>query len=144
MRVVLDANIFISSLISSQGYPAKILDKWRKREIEVIVSPAIIAEIDRVLGYERLQKKYHRIREEREGLIDDLRNFATIVEPQQTLSAVPGDESDNRYVECAVESGTNYIVTGDPHYWMWGIIKVFVSLHQQHLWPCWTWVIHEI
>jgi putative PIN family toxin of toxin-antitoxin system len=64
MRVVLDANIFISSLISSQGYPAKILDKWRKREIEVIVSPAIIAEIDRVLGYERLQKKYHRIREE--------------------------------------------------------------------------------
>jgi predicted nucleic acid-binding protein len=28
---------------------------------------------------------------------------------------VPDDESDNRYVECAVESSTNYIVTGDHH-----------------------------
>ena len=115
MRVVLDANIFISSLIASRGHPAKIVDKWRNREIEVIVSPAIIGELDRVLGYERLQKKYRRIREEREGLIDDLRNFATIVEPQQKLSAVKADESDNRYIECAVASGTNYIVSGDPH-----------------------------
>lgn len=115
MRVVLDANIFISALISRQGNPAKILDKWKMREIEVVVSPAIIAEIQRVTGYERLQKKYQRIREEREGLVDDLRNFATIVEPQQKLSVVQADESDNRYVECAVESGANYIVTGDPH-----------------------------
>ena len=115
MKVVLDANIFISALISRQGNPALILDKWKKREIEVVVSPAIIAEISRVMGYERLQKKYRRIREERESLIDDLRNIATIVEPQQRLYAVEADESDNRYIECAVESGTNYIVTGDPH-----------------------------
>lgn len=115
MRVVLDANIFISALISRQGNPAKILDKWQKREIEVVVSSAIIAEIDRVMGYERLQKKYPRIQEERAGLIEDLKGFATVVEPQQRLSVVQADESDNRYVECAVESGANYIVTGDPH-----------------------------
>lgn len=115
MRVVLDTNIFISALISRQGSPAKILDKWQKKEIEVVVSSAIIAEIYRVTGYERLQKKYHRIREEREGLIDDLRKFATIVEPQQKLSVVLADESDNRYIECAVDSGANYVVTGDPH-----------------------------
>lgn len=115
MRVVLDTNIFISALISRQGNPAKILDKWQKKEIEVVVSPAIIAEIYQVTGYERLQKKYQRIREEREGLVDELRKFATIVEPQQTLSVVLADESDNRYIECAVESGANYVVTGDPH-----------------------------
>jgi uncharacterized protein len=115
MKVVLDANIFVSALISNQGNPAKILDKWKEREIEVVVSSAIIAEIHRVTGYERLQKKYHRIREEREGLIDDLRGFATLVEPQQKLSVVQADESDNRYLECAVEGGANYVVTGDPH-----------------------------
>jgi putative PIN family toxin of toxin-antitoxin system len=115
MRIVLDANIFISALISSQGNPAKILEKWQKRELEVVVSPAIVAEIERVTGYERLQKKYRRIREEREGLIDDLRNFATMVDPQQELSVVQADDSDNRYIECAIESGANYIVTGDPH-----------------------------
>jgi putative PIN family toxin of toxin-antitoxin system len=115
MRVVLDANIFISALISSQGNPAKILEKWQMRELEVVVSPAIIAEIERVTGYERLQKKYRRIREEREGLIDDLRNFATMVDPQQELSVVQADDSDNRYIECAIESGANFVVTGDPH-----------------------------
>ncbi len=115
MRVVLDANIFISALISSQGNPAKILEKWQKRELEVVVSPAIVDEIERVTGYVRLQKKYRRIREEREGLIDDLRNFATMVDPQQELSVVQADDSDNRYIECAIESGANYIVTGDPH-----------------------------
>lgn len=115
MRVVLDANIFVSALISRQGNPAKILDKWQKKEIEVVLSAAIIAEIERVTGYERLQKKYHRIREEREGLIDDLKGFATVVEPQKKLSVVQADESDNRYIECAVESGANHIVTGDPH-----------------------------
>ena len=115
MRIVLDANIFISALISSQGNPAKILEKWQMRELEVVVSPAIIAEIERVTGYERLQKKYRRIREEREGLIDDLRNFATMVDPQQELSVVQADDSDNRYIECAIESGANFVVTGDPH-----------------------------
>ncbi|MBK8905326.1 MAG: putative toxin-antitoxin system toxin component, PIN family [Anaerolineaceae bacterium] len=115
MRVVLDANIFISALISSQGNPAKILEKWQKRELEIVVSPTIVAEIERVTGYERLQKKYRRIREEREGLIDDLRNFATMVDPQQNLSVVQADDSDNRYIECAIESGASYIVTGDPH-----------------------------
>jgi putative PIN family toxin of toxin-antitoxin system len=115
MRVVLDANIFISALISSQGNPAKILEKWQKRELEVVVSPAIVDEIERVTGYERLQKKYRRIREEREGLIDDLRNFATMVDPQQELSVVQADDSDNRYIECAIESGANFVVTGDPH-----------------------------
>jgi putative PIN family toxin of toxin-antitoxin system len=115
MRVVLDANIFISALISSQGNPAKILEKWQKRELEVVVSPAIVDEIERVTGYERLQKKYRRIREEREGLIDDLRNFATMVDPQQKLSVVQADDSDNRYIECAIESGANFVVTGDPH-----------------------------
>ncbi|MFZ0545504.1 MAG: putative toxin-antitoxin system toxin component, PIN family [Candidatus Promineifilaceae bacterium] len=115
MKVVLDANIFISALISSQGNPAKVLEKWQNKEIEVVVSPAIVAEIERVTGYERLQKKYRRIREESGGLIDDLKGFATMVEPQKKLSVVQGDESDNRYIECAVESGASFIVTGDPH-----------------------------
>jgi putative PIN family toxin of toxin-antitoxin system len=115
MKVVLDTNIFISAMISSQGNPAKILEKWRNKEIEVVVSSAIIAEIERVTNYEKLQKKYRHIQEEREGLIDDLRGFAAVVEPQETLSVVQADESDNRYIECAVESGASYIVTGDLH-----------------------------
>lgn len=128
MRVVLDANIFISALISQHGNPGKIFSKWKKGEIEIVVSPSIISEIYRVTGYARLQKKYSRIHEERESLIDNLKAFATIVEPKQQLAVVQTDESDNRYIECAVESGAKYIVTGDPHllnvHEYWGIFII--------------------
>ena len=115
MQIVLDANIYISSLISDQGNPAKILKKWEARELDIVVSPEIIGEIERVLDYARLQRKYKRIRENREELIERLRKMAVIVSPAERLSIVENDESDNRYIECAVESGARYIVTGDPH-----------------------------
>ena len=63
MRVVLDANIYVSSLISSKGNPARIVDRWLAGEFEVVVSQEIIAEILRVTGYERTPKKYNRVPE---------------------------------------------------------------------------------
>ena len=115
MQVVFDANIYVSALISAHGNPAKLLQKWKDSEIEVVVTHAIIDEVYRVTGYARLQNKYARIRENREELVADLRKIAILVEPTQTLSIVQQDETDNRYIECAVESGANYIITGDPH-----------------------------
>jgi putative PIN family toxin of toxin-antitoxin system len=58
MRVVLDANIYISSLISSKGNPATIINRWLSGGFDVLVSQPIVDEILRVTGYERLQKKY--------------------------------------------------------------------------------------
>lgn len=50
-------------------------------------------------------------------MIGDLRNFATTVEPEEKLSVVQADESDNRYLEFAIESVANYVVTGDRICW---------------------------
>ena len=37
------------------------------------------------------------------------------VEPLERLAAISSDESDNRYLECAVEGGAQYIISGDKH-----------------------------
>jgi putative PIN family toxin of toxin-antitoxin system len=37
------------------------------------------------------------------------------IEPQEKLDVIAADESDNRYVECAVAGGAQYIITGDEH-----------------------------
>jgi uncharacterized protein len=49
-RVVLDCNVFISALLSPSGSPAQVLDRWANGDFEVIVSPLLLAELERVLG----------------------------------------------------------------------------------------------
>ena len=115
MQVVLDANIYISSLISPKGTPALIIDRWLKGEFDVLISKPIIDEVSRVTGYERLQKKYRRIRENRIEFVELISEQCLSVEPTERLSVVTADESDNRYIECAVTGSATYIVTGDDH-----------------------------
>ena len=51
LKVVLDTNVFVSSLLVKTGLPAQVLDTWRERSYLLIISPAIIAEIRATLSY---------------------------------------------------------------------------------------------
>lgn len=115
MRVVLDANIYISSLISQKGNPYHIFKRWQGNEFNILISPPIIEEIRRVTGYKRILRKYPGVKEEQRKLIKSLKKNGVMVEPQQKLIVVTADESDNRYIECAVAGNADYIVTGDNH-----------------------------
>ena len=115
VRVVLDANIFISSLISELGNPAKIINRWLEEEFEVLISPPIIDEILRVTAYERLQKKYAKVHENRLEFAALISKQATWIEPQKKLDVVPDDESDNRYFECAAAGNAQHIISDDEH-----------------------------
>jgi predicted nucleic acid-binding protein len=48
-RVVLDCNVFVSALLSPSGSPAQVLDRWADGDFDVIVSPLLFAELERVL-----------------------------------------------------------------------------------------------
>jgi putative PIN family toxin of toxin-antitoxin system len=114
-RVVLDANIYVSALISEKGNPARIIRAWRGEAIEIAFSQPVIDEILRVTNYERIQRKYAKVRENRLNFVELLSEQCVWVEPAKGLDVVKADESDNRYIECAVASGAQYIVTGDDH-----------------------------
>jgi putative PIN family toxin of toxin-antitoxin system len=115
MRIVLDANIYISNLISDKGNPAKIVRWWLEGEYDVLVTQPIVDEILHVTDYERIQKKYARVRENRLEFAALISEQAVWVEPREELDVVVADETDNRYVECAVAGNAQYIVTGDEH-----------------------------
>ena len=115
MRVVLDANIYVSALISTNGNPGRIISKWLDDEFELLVSTAILTEVLRVTEYERIQRKYGRVKENRLAFVQLLTTQGIMIEPTEVLAVVQNDESDNRYVECAVAGGADYIVTGDVH-----------------------------
>lgn len=115
MRVVLDANIYVSALISGKGNPAKIINKWLAGQFDVVISRPIIDEILRVTDYERIQKKYANVRENRLEFVELIAKQGIWEEPVEKLAVVTEDESDNRYVECAVAGNAQYIVSGDEH-----------------------------
>ena len=72
-RVVLDCNVFVSALLSSDGTPAQILERWADGDFDLIVSPLLLAELERVLGRPKFSASIDAIHSEAllSGLIED-------------------------------------------------------------------------
>ncbi len=64
MRIVIDTNVFISAAINPKGAPAKILDAWRDRQFELIISPSIIEEVIEVIKRPSIRSRHGRSAEE--------------------------------------------------------------------------------
>lgn len=115
IRAVLDANVLVSALLTPQGIPAKVLTAWQAERFHLVVSEAVLGEIDRVLRYPRIIRR-HRWSEERlQGFIGDLAHLAIVTPGEVHLAVITEDLPDNRYLECAVEGEAEYIVSGDQH-----------------------------
>jgi putative PIN family toxin of toxin-antitoxin system len=115
MRAVLDVNVLISAVISPRGTPAQILRLWEGEEFELIISPPILEELERVIHYPRIQERYDLSAGYVSQFLESIVSSATVVEPSVRLSVIEKDPSDDRYLECAIASGASYIVTGDDH-----------------------------
>ena len=115
MRVVLDANQFVSAVLVAWGHPAQIMQAWRQQRFELVLSPSLIAEIRRVLLYPRLQRKHGWSVDQTNDFLAEVVAAATIVPDGPEVHAVPGDPSDDKYIACALSAGAHYLVSGDEH-----------------------------
>ena len=116
MRVVLDTNTFISSLLTTEGPSARTLDAWRARRYDLIISPQIIAEFIRVTHYPRIRRKYLFTDDDVNAFVALLERYAQVVHPAVDVSgSVPADPQDEMIVACAVAGSADLIVSGDHH-----------------------------
>ena len=116
LRVVLDTNVFISSLLTKRGATAQVLEAWRQRRFLLVISPAIIAEITRVLRYPHIQHKYAVQEEDIMALADLLQQEALLVPGKSHVTgAIPADMDDEIILACAVDGMADCIVSGDSH-----------------------------
>jgi putative PIN family toxin of toxin-antitoxin system len=113
MRVVLDANVLVSAILSPDGAPARILEAWRAEQFDVVISDTIVEEIDRVLHYPKIIRRHRWSAEHMQRFLDDLAHLAIVTPGGLTLTVIANDPPDNRYLECAVEGEAAYIVSGD-------------------------------
>lgn len=109
IRVVFDTNVYISALMFG-GLPGSLLDLAFLQSFLVVISPALLAELD-----EKLRLKFEVAAEDAAIIRAKLESIAEIVRPDMVLHVIADDPDDNRVLECAIHGGADYIVTGDRH-----------------------------
>ena len=110
MKVVLDTNVIISGL-TYRGNERRVLTLAEERHFELLLSPFILGEVERVLA-----RKFQRDTQAIAQDIADLRRIATIIDPAPEADAVPGGHADNRILDCAVAAQADFLVTGDKRH----------------------------
>jgi putative PIN family toxin of toxin-antitoxin system len=113
IRVVLDANVLVSGVISPHGMPAQILDAWRDERFDLVMSEAILDEIGQVFRYPKIARRHQWSEEQLQAFLDDLARLTIRTPGALMLTVIADDPPDNRYLEWAVEGQATYIVSGD-------------------------------
>ena len=113
LRVVVDPGVLVSAVISPTGPPAEILDRWRDGEFDIVVSPKVLGELERVL----MRPKFHDLADEDEvrTYSDALAREAVLVLDPEEVAPVTDDPADDYLVALAVSVGADAIVSGDKH-----------------------------
>jgi len=111
MRAVLDPNVIISAVLSRGGTPATLLRAWLDGGYELVVSPALLAELERVLGYPKIACRVSA--SEARELLNVLRLQAEFLDDPDDVPAVRSPDPDDDYLIALAQAGTAVIVSGD-------------------------------
>jgi uncharacterized protein len=117
MRIVLDANIYASALMKSEGPPGLLLRTLIEGgQYELVFSQAILDEVRRILFYPKIRTKIKKTDLEVDAWLDALSLFSHFVVPRHSYPLlVREDPDDDIYIIAALESHADYIVSGDQH-----------------------------
>jgi putative PIN family toxin of toxin-antitoxin system len=113
VRAILDTNVLISAILSPRGSPARLLLAWEAGAFELVVSPALLAELARALAYPKLARLIPPT---------DADAFVAWIARSAVLAADPGtapsvrsaDHGDDYLVALAVAERA-VLVSGDRH-----------------------------
>ena len=110
LKVVIDTNVFISGVLTKGGNPSVVIKMWKRtRKYQLFYTEEIIEEIIIVMTELNVDV----------SLVKDwdktIRKNTILAVPTRKIEAIKEDPPDNKFIECAVESHADYIITGDKH-----------------------------
>jgi uncharacterized protein len=109
MKIVIDANLFISAFFW-QGNPKKVIDRIINKLDDLFISVDILNEITDVIN----RPKFKADKKETENYISEIKKIANIVDISEQIN-LSRDKKDNKYIDCAIAAGADFIVSGDIH-----------------------------
>jgi len=110
MRVVIDANIFVSFLLTKGATISAIINFWETGRFTLLISEEILEEIDETV--KRFVNKDIIDENEAKELSWRLRVDTEIINIHSIVLASK-DKKDNRYLACCDDGQADYLVSGD-------------------------------
>jgi len=120
LRVVVDANVCVSAVLSAGGNPAKILDHALGNgpyDFELCAPPQLFARIEEVLARPRIAGRL-QLGPARIGAYARRLRLAVTEVPTGDPEKIPSytrDPEDDPYIRAAILVGATYMVSGDDH-----------------------------
>jgi putative PIN family toxin of toxin-antitoxin system len=113
-RAVLDTNVLVSALISPGGPNAALLLELRAGAFELVVSPALLAELDGVLG--RAKFRAWVSPGEASAYVELIRREGTVqADPPPSARGLSADPDDEFLIDLARAAAVDVLVSGDAH-----------------------------
>lgn len=112
MRAVLDTNVLVSGLLW-RGAPHVLLALARNGELTLISSPALLAELARVLERAKFNAVLARAKTTRAQTLAEIRQLADVIDPPPLPAPTCRDPDDDAVLALAVAAQVGLIVSGD-------------------------------
>jgi uncharacterized protein len=113
-RIVFDPGVLISALISAEGAAAEALDRWREGEFDLVVSPELLGELQRVL-LRRKFRSYVTEDEAQQYVAALAKDGLVMSDPVPSVEPLTEDPADDYLVSLARTAGADALVSGDAH-----------------------------
>lgn len=113
MRIILDTNVWISSLLRAESPANFLVRRWEAFQFGVVTSPYILNEIKRVLTYPKLQKRVQWDEKRIQQYLDRLSFFAETIYVDEIYAHVPSDTKDSPILSLLIKSEADFLISGD-------------------------------
>ena len=97
IRVVIDANVFVSAALKPHSKPSKIIDLVKEGKIALVLSHAILEELRKVFRYPKIRKELCLTVSEIDETLAKIAQGAVLTPGKIKIKAVKDDPEDNRY-----------------------------------------------
>jgi putative PIN family toxin of toxin-antitoxin system len=112
VRAILDTNVLLSGLLW-RGAPHALIALARNDDLALVSSPALLAELTRVLGRAKFDAILARIQITPDQILTEIRHLADIVDPPALPTPICRDADDDAVLALAVAARIDLIVSGD-------------------------------
>jgi uncharacterized protein len=123
-KVVFDRTVFAQALISPRGPAGACFSFAQSGALTLFISEYVLQEIRELPS--KIRPKFGITAAKTERFIDDLTKYARIIEQVPVAYSNPFDPDDSHYIDLAVATGSNLIVSRDPHF-----LKLMEAAHQE-------------
>lgn len=109
-ELVLDTNVLISATLWDNSVSHKLLIKLIEKDIELFTTLEIIKEYKNAVI-----RDFQYSEEKVDEIIEKLLSFMKLIKTSSNIEIIKDDPDDNKILECAKDSGSEYILIYDNH-----------------------------